>query len=50
MAFNQRRKKLRNSLKSIIGDHRDPIFQRRPEELGVEDFVNITNMIQNIKI
>lgn len=47
-AFGQRRKTLRNSLKSLIGDATiaaDPIFNRRPEQLSVDDFVNLTNLI-----
>lgn len=40
-AFQQRRKKMRNTLKSFNIDTENPIFQKRPEELGVEDFVNI---------
>jgi 16S rRNA (adenine1518-N6/adenine1519-N6)-dimethyltransferase len=49
-AFNQRRKTLRNSLKSfglsdkIIAD--DNIFRKRPEQLGVEEFVKLTNIIE----
>jgi len=43
-AFNQRRKVLRNSLKSLIqmSDPPDEIFQKRPEQLGVEDFIRLT--------
>ena len=47
-AFGQRRKTLRNSLKPLIGDAAiaaDPIFNRRPEQLSVDDFVNLTNLI-----
>jgi 16S rRNA (adenine1518-N6/adenine1519-N6)-dimethyltransferase len=46
-AFNQRRKTLRNSLKSILVNMEttDPIFQKRPEQLGVEDFVRLTLLI-----
>lgn len=47
-AFNQRRKTMRNSLRSMI--HPDiidnEIFNKRPEQLSVEDFVNLTNLIQ----
>lgn len=47
-AFNQRRKTLRNSLKTIgisenIKD--DKIFDLRPEQLSVEDFIEITKML-----
>lgn len=44
-AFNQRRKTLRNSLKSLSfeeGFTDDPIFQKRPEQLDVEAFVYLT--------
>lgn len=47
-AFGQRRKTLRNSLKPLIGDAAiaaDPIFNRRPEQLSIDDFVNLTNLI-----
>jgi len=47
-AFNQRRKTLRNSLKSLIGDRSEiaslPVFDRRPEQLSVEEFVELTNI------
>lgn len=48
-AFQQRRKKMRNTLKSFNIDMEDPIFQKRPEELGVDDFVNIVNKIEQNK-
>lgn len=45
--FNQRRKTLRNSIKSGFGgsisDH--PLLDKRPEQLGVSDFVVLTNHI-----
>jgi 16S rRNA (adenine1518-N6/adenine1519-N6)-dimethyltransferase len=43
-AFNQRRKTIRNSVKSMTGD-RDtslPIFDKRPEQLSVNEFVELT--------
>ena len=58
-AFGQRRKTLRNSLKPLIASKAsregwdaerlaafvsDPVFDLRPERLGVEDFVLLTNM------
>lgn len=48
--FNQRRKTLRNSLKPILGnthnvDTTDPIFDLRPEQLSVEQFVRLTNLL-----
>ena len=47
MAFNQRRKTLRNSLKQLLGDMdtSDPIFKERPEQLGVEQFIDLTKRI-----
>jgi len=44
MAFNQRRKTLRNSLKSILPDHlrSEERFNERPEQLGVDEFIAIT--------
>ncbi|MCO6464688.1 MAG: ribosomal RNA small subunit methyltransferase A [Saprospiraceae bacterium] len=44
-AFNQRRKMLRNTLKPLFGDVSlmdDPYFMQRPEQLSVQDFVNLT--------
>jgi 16S rRNA (adenine1518-N6/adenine1519-N6)-dimethyltransferase len=48
-AFNQRRKTLRNSLKNILLnlDTSEPIFQKRPEQLGVDEFVNLTLLIES---
>ena len=58
-AFNQRRKTMRNSLRPLINakasregwdDARmaaflsDPVFDLRPERLGVEDFIALTEM------
>lgn len=47
-AFQQRRKTLRNSLKSLnLSDELKSreIFNKRPERLSVEDFVELTGMI-----
>lgn len=47
-AFNQRRKTLRNSLKSLrISDNlaEDAIFDRRPEQLSVPEFIALTKRI-----
>ncbi|GHU54517.1 ribosomal RNA small subunit methyltransferase A [Bacteroidia bacterium] len=45
-AFNQRRKTLRNSMKPLLGkdcpDYYLPIFDKRPEQLSVEQFVELT--------
>lgn len=49
-SFNQRRKTLRNSMKPILGkdneSYSDPIFNKRPEQLSVEEFVYLTNLTQ----
>lgn len=49
MAFNQRRKTLRNALKPLINEKgltaevlENPVFDLRAERLGVEDFVALT--------
>ncbi|MGC1514638.1 MAG: 16S rRNA (adenine(1518)-N(6)/adenine(1519)-N(6))-dimethyltransferase RsmA [Maribacter sp.] len=47
-AFNQRRKTLRNSLKSLeLSDilKEDTIFDQRPEQLAVADFIALTKKI-----
>ena len=47
-AFSQRRKMLRNTMKSLINDPdtlADPFFEQRPERLSVADFVALTNQI-----
>ena len=49
-AFNQRRKTLRNSLKTFtLSDNlrEDTIFDLRPEQLAVDDFIALTNKIAN---
>ena len=47
MAFNQRRKMLRNSLSSLDIDMKNCSvdFTKRPEQLTVEDFIEISNNI-----
>jgi 16S rRNA (adenine1518-N6/adenine1519-N6)-dimethyltransferase len=48
VAFNQRRKTLRNSLKSFaLSDilKEDAIFDKRPEQLAVEDFIALTKKV-----
>jgi len=49
ISFQQRRKKLRNTLKSYLQDLDDPILQMRPEQLGVQDFINIVALIEKQK-
>ncbi len=49
-AFNQRRKTMRNSLKSLVSKEskiwENDIFNLRPEQLSVAEFVNLTNLLQ----
>jgi 16S rRNA (adenine1518-N6/adenine1519-N6)-dimethyltransferase len=48
--FNQRRKTLRNSLKSFIQNDelkQNDIFAKRPEQLGVSEFESLTRLIEN---
>lgn len=51
-AFNQRRKTMRNSLKPLVdkekGDimYQNDLFNKRPEQLDVETFVELTNMVE----
>ncbi|MFY7671810.1 16S rRNA (adenine(1518)-N(6)/adenine(1519)-N(6))-dimethyltransferase RsmA [Tenacibaculum sp. MEBiC06402] len=47
-AFNQRRKMLRSSLKSLNLSNslkEDPIFAMRPEQLSVQEFIELTDKI-----
>ncbi|MEO9534179.1 MAG: 16S rRNA (adenine(1518)-N(6)/adenine(1519)-N(6))-dimethyltransferase RsmA [Crocinitomicaceae bacterium] len=52
MGFNQRRKTLRNSLKQLIQaqgedfDRTQEIFNLRPEQLSVQDFISLTKQFQ----
>ncbi len=48
-AFNQRRKMMRNSLKPIIVDSsilEQDVFKRRPEQLSLEEFIELTILIE----
>lgn len=48
MGFSQRRKMLRNTMKSLVENPElltEPVFTERPEQLSLQDFVNLTNMI-----
>lgn len=51
-AFNQRRKTLRNSLKPIVGEAvsklTDELYNRRPEQLSVAEFITLTQQIDII--
>ena len=53
MSFQQRRKILRNSLKILqlpINLSEDSIFNMRPEKLSGNDFIGLTQKIENGKI
>ena len=49
-AFNQRRKQMRNSLMPLLGKGNilleTDIFKCRPEQLSVEEFIGLTNVIE----
>ena len=51
-AFNQRRKQMRNSLQQLVGKGNpvleEKIFTMRPEQLTVEQFVELTKMIEYV--
>lgn len=46
--FNQRRKTLLNSLKSILLNLKpeNEVFKKRPEQLSVEEFIDLTNLVE----
>ena len=48
--FNQRRKMLRNSIKSLLSDESplpdDPLLTKRPEQLSIEQFEELTNLLE----
>jgi 16S rRNA (adenine1518-N6/adenine1519-N6)-dimethyltransferase len=50
-AFNQRRKTMRNSLRPLLGKDNAllslPLFDRRPEQLSVEEFMELTRMVSS---
>ena len=51
-AFNQRRKTMRNSLKEFTGGKQiadNKVFNLRPEQISVEQFQELTNLIQAAK-
>jgi 16S rRNA (adenine1518-N6/adenine1519-N6)-dimethyltransferase len=50
--FNNRRKTLRNALKPLnlpAEMNQDPVLDKRAEQLGVTDFVNLTRRIQDLQ-
>jgi len=54
-AFNQRRKQMRNSLRNLVeslklkveSERLEWFLTRRPEQLSVEEFIELTNLIRN---
>ncbi len=48
-SFNQRRKTIKNSLKSILLNLHieSELLSRRPEQLSVEEFISLTNLVEN---
>lgn len=47
--FNQRRKTIRNSIKNIIGKQgiiESEFLEKRPEQLSVNDFISLTNIVE----
>lgn len=48
--FNQRRKTLRNSIKPLLGkefpQYSLSVFDKRPEQLSVEEFIDLTNLCE----
>ena len=48
--FNQRRKKLRNSIQQIVGKEseqlKDTVLDKRPEQLSLEDFIELTKKVE----
>jgi len=49
-SFNQRRKTLRNSLKTLLPQNFDTtnkIWNKRPEQLGVQEFIELCNIISS---
>lgn len=47
--FTMRRKMLRNGMKQIVGASHpmlaDPLFNKRPEQLSIQDYVELTNRV-----
>ena len=51
-SFNQRRKMLRNSIKSLLSDESplpdDPMLTKRPEQLSIAQFEQLTNLLEPV--
>jgi 16S rRNA (adenine1518-N6/adenine1519-N6)-dimethyltransferase len=48
-AFNLRRKMLRNSIKDICGNLPEKYADKRPEQLSVSDFIELTSIIEDLR-
>lgn len=48
--FNKRRKTLRNSLKAMLGNNKieHEFMSKRPEQLSVEQFIELTKLVEDI--
>jgi 16S rRNA (adenine1518-N6/adenine1519-N6)-dimethyltransferase len=49
-AFSQRRKMLRNTMKSLLKGSpllQEPLFSERPEQLGLDDFVKLSKWVED---
>ena len=50
--FNQRRKKMRNPIQQIVGKGSpilsDPMLDNRPEQLSIEQFIELTNKVEQV--
>ena len=48
--FNQRRKKMRNSIQQIVGKESpllgNPVLDKRPEQLSIDDFIELTLQVE----
>ena len=49
ITFNQRRKMIRNTIKILLGgiQSQHPLYTKRPEQLSVQDFIDLTNFLES---
>lgn len=52
MSFNQRRKTIRNSIKQLLNGNElpDPFNNERPEKLSVDQFIELTKIVESFRI
>ncbi len=50
ITFNQRRKIIKNSLKPLVdaSELDSPLLKKRPEQLGVDDFIELTELVKTV--